>query len=268
MRNTATLEKLENLTDVIVHYSFGYESRMSDFHRHDYYEISIITSGNVLALTERVKAEGCGCKLLLHRPFSAHFVSLVSSELPYERINVNFTAELIGELLPNDTRLLSPFCEGGSITEISEEVASSFVETAKRIQGEANSFRRRLLLAYLLSQICDLPESKSAPVPSFVGDAMSYVAEHYREKIVAADVAWAVGVGRTTLMTAFRRHTGITFNDYLVGYRLNQALKLLKNGATQQEIAESCGFGDACSFARTFKSRYGLPPRRYAEFEK
>lgn len=265
MKKAVTLEPLAGLNGVSTNYNRSESGIMSDYHCHDYYEISIILSGNLRVLTERDKIEGTGCKLTLLRPYSAHFVSVIGNDEPYERVNVNFTAEAVSEFAPRDANsLLFAFREGGYAGSISSQTAHRLFDTARKIGEESNEFRRRLLLLYLLSQISDLPENKkSALVPDFIGNAMSFVSKHYHEKIVAATVAWAVGVGRTTLMTAFKRYTGVTLNDYIVGYRLNAALKLLRSGLSQEAIAEKCGFADACSFARSFKSRYGLPPLKY-----
>ena len=86
------------------------------------------------------------------------------------------------------------------------------------------------------------------------------------EKIVAAELAWHLNIGRTTLMTGFKSYTGNTLNDYLIRYRVKNALRMLRQGATTQETADACGFGDICSLIRGFKKCYGMTPKQYRKF--
>ena len=80
---------------------------------------------------------------------------------------------------------------------------------------------------------------------------------------MAKDLAWRLGVSRTTLMTAFKKYTGITLNDYLTQYRLKEAIRCLWEGDTVQSAAEKCGFGDTGNFIRAFRARYNTTPMQY-----
>ena len=134
------------------------------------------------------------------------------------------------------------------------------------IQQEENSFRKRLLLLMFLSRIADLTEDSNPTdeeLPAYVTDALSYLQEHYAEKIVASELAWRLGVGRTTLMTGFKHYTGSTLNDYLTRYRLKQAIHCLRQKKTEQSTAEICGFGDACNLIRSFRQHFGMTPKQY-----
>ena len=62
-------------------------------------------------------------------------------------------------------------------------------------------------------------------------------------------------------------HGGISFNDFINGYRLNEALVYLeetgKNRKTIDAIAHECGFGSRATFHRVFSKAYAASPNAY-----
>ncbi|MBR5157590.1 MAG: helix-turn-helix transcriptional regulator [Clostridia bacterium] len=138
-----------------------------------------------------------------------------------------------------------------------------------RIENESNLMRKKLLILYLLSYIDEFANNTlSITVPSYIMQAMVYIEEHYYEKITAAELARKLHIGRTTLMTMFKKHTGFTLNNYIVQCRLKKALTLFQEGKTEYEIAERCGFGDISGLIRSFKNYFGMTPRQYFNSRK
>ena len=99
--------------------------------------------------------------------------------------------------------------------------------------------------------------------PSYVVEALTYIGEHYSERIVAKDLAWRLGVGRTTLMTAFRAYTDTTLTEYITRVRVKEAISLLNRGLSQERVAEQVGFGSGSGLIRAFRHCYGMTPRQY-----
>ena len=106
-------------------------------------------------------------------------------------------------------------------------------------------------------------EVANAVIPSFVTDALTYMSTYYADRIVAEDLARKMGVSRATLMSAFKKYAGITVNDYLIRCRIKNALILLQQGKSEQQVAMDCGFTDACNLIRTFKRVFGQTPKQY-----
>lgn len=125
-----------------------------------------------------------------------------------------------------------------------------------------------LMFLSLASERLQNGQESVEELPSYITNAFSYLQEHYAEKIVTADLAWHLGVGRTTLMTDFKYYTGSTLNAYLTRLRLRFAIGCLRDGQTEQTAAESCGFGDACNFIRAFRRHFNTTPRRYLRAQK
>lgn len=264
-------EYLDNLEygkrwhDIHIDYYESYFPNMADFHMHDYYEISLILSGNVKVLLPDCAQSGEDSCMVLTRPGTLHYIAC-EGDILYRRLNLLFSKEFVEDYLPESKELLNVFGKNGTVIVLSLERCAEYRDTIEKIKAEKSLFRQRLMLLCFFSRIAELESGYVAAendIPLYIAGALSYIGTHYKEKILAAELAWHLGIGRTTLMTAFKKYTGTTLNDYVNQYRLKNALWMLKSGKTEQEIAEACGFCNACGFIRSFKRFYGMPPRRY-----
>ena len=244
----------------------GYHTSVADFHKHDFYEINLILSGNVKILLKDRFEEGCGARLVLTRPDTAHFIACNSDTL-YSRIYLVFTDAFIANRFPEWQQLSAVFGKNGTALAISPEEAEEIRAQIERIEQEKNPFGQRLLIYYLLLQILDR-HSKSvdhAEAPPYVFDALTYLEQHYAEHINFSHLAERLYVGRTTLMTEFKRHTEITPGEYLTKCRLKNAIRLLLEKQTIESAAEACGFSDSSGLIRAFKRHYKTTPYQYVK---
>lgn len=248
--------------DVFVDEYVSTTSPMTDFHAHDYYELSIILSGDVSVITGTASSVGTKARAVLTRPHIPHFVKSTPG-IEYRRVNVVFSEEFANALPESDT-LLSIFPVGGGIMELEGASAERIADTARRMYDEKDYFRRSLLLAYLLSLlVSERAVSVGDRMPHHVTAALDFVNHNYSSHLTAEKVAKEVGVSRTTLLTTFKRYTGQTLGDYITQFRLYAAISLLREGATEYTAATLCGFGETSSLIRTFKRSFGTTPRKY-----
>ena len=83
---------------------------------------------------------------------------------------------------------------------------------------------------------------------------MQYIETHYAEKIALEDIASITGYNRTYISTLFHKSVGISFYDYLMRVRLQNALKdLVMTDKNLTDIALTNGFPDSKSFNRRFR---------------
>ncbi len=256
-----------NWKDAYVIKKEGYYTSVAKFHEHNFYEINLILSGNVRILLSDRTEEGCGCRMVLTRPDTPHFISCKPDTL-YSRIYLLFSDDFIADYIPEWKKLSLSFGKCGQILTLNEEQKNVCLEIIEKINNETDSMRKRLLILYLLSYISDFSEaSHFEKAPSYLIDVLSYIEQNYTKRITASDLAENFYVGRTTLMTSFKKYTGSTLNQYIVHFRLKKALTLIKNGKTQQEAAELCGFNDGSTLIKSFKKNFGTTPKKYLEKE-
>lgn len=119
------------------------------------------------------------------------------------------------------------------------------------------------LIARLLSFRQDNVEKLQPPAVQYVEQAIRFIKENFSENIGVADIAAAVGVGRTYLSVLFSRLTSLSPVEYLLSYRIEQAKKMLDFGVPVTETATSCGFNSPAYFSTRFKNSTGLSPSAY-----
>ena len=172
---------------------------------------------------------------------------------------------IIESFLPELHRLLKIFGENGRVLTASAKEINQYVKITEEIKKEKNLLRKKLLIMYLISVIADNVNQnvEITKIPPFITNALSYISTHFNEKIVALELAKQLNVSRTTLMQGFKKFTGTTINEYLLGCRLKKAVIMLEDGKHLSDIAETCGFTDAPNFIRAFKKHFGVTPNAW-----
>lgn len=241
---------------------------MSDYHAHEFYEISLISSGDVTVLAPAVSLKTDKPCIALFAPHTPHYITCTRG-IRYKRANVAFTDEVMIKRVDEYAALVSLFKKGGTIIQTEAEEIDRLVHVIRAMRAESDAFRKKLLLFYLLSLISDISDSHSErTVPPYVSRALDYIRLHYRDRINASELAWQLGIGRTTLMTSFKKYIGITLGSYITHHRILRATELLKDGESVARAAELCGFGDSSNMNRIFKREVGTSPLKYVRLRR
>ena len=151
----------------------------------------------------------------------------------------------------------------GKITEL---LRQSF-----QLKEEENGFELRLrnILSEIWLEILNLlPEQKTSAASAAARDKlkrmMVYVHEHYQERIRVTELAQTAYTSDRECYRLFREYLGCSPVEYIIGYRLQIARKMLSDGWESIEcIAKKCGFGTASHFGQIFARDFGCSPRRY-----
>jgi len=97
-----------------------------------------------------------------------------------------------------------------------------------------------------------------------VGDAIDEIERSCRQPLSLSEVASAAGLSPFHFLRVFRRVTGTTPHQYLIGARLRLAVQLLLDtNKPITQIAYEVGFEDLSNFIRTFHRVVGASPREY-----
>ena len=100
--------------------------------------------------------------------------------------------------------------------------------------------------------------------PQIMNMAVSYIGEHYMEEISLEQVAAFTGYSRYYFSRAFKNYFGISYSNYLMVKRVNEAVNLLVNTDKPiGEVATEAGFGSIATFNRVFRNHKNCTPTRY-----
>ncbi len=100
-------------------------------------------------------------------------------------------------------------------------------------------------------------------------DMLVFVQRNYANKITLEDIAKSGNVSKSTCLAIFKRYLQDTPANYLIGYRLKRAMKMLKDSDLPvTEIALNVGFGGVSYFAEAFRKHYNCSPGEYRQKAK
>lgn len=94
-----------------------------------------------------------------------------------------------------------------------------------------------------------------------------YVESHYTEPIRLTTVAEIASMSPIAFSRFFKRRTGCSFSDYIIGLRVGAASRLLVDSTKSiAEICYECGFNNISNFNRMFKKRHGVSPKKFRDY--
>lgn len=95
---------------------------------------------------------------------------------------------------------------------------------------------------------------------------IEYIARNYASKITLSQIAASASVSKSEALRCFQTAIHTTPVEYLIQYRLNQAVhRLTTSNSTITEIALTCGFSSTSYFCRTFQKAYHQTPSAFRQ---
>lgn len=156
--------------------------------------------------------------------------------------------------------LVKPLPAKVIVEEISVLLAAQFRSRSVTYRG--NTPRINVLKSYPIPNefrfaTSSLREMRTIP-------AVYYVETHYQERIVEKEVADFCSMNIFTFSRIFRIEHKMTFREFLIKYRIEQAKELLHNPEIAiTDVAHLIGFTDASSFTRLFRRYVSMTPSCY-----
>lgn len=100
-------------------------------------------------------------------------------------------------------------------------------------------------------------------------DIIYYLQSRYNQKITVDKLAEEFHTNRTTIHIDFKKHTGLSINQYLLQLRMNFATKLLRDTSLSlSEICDRIGFSDISYFSKAFKKTLNQTPSEYRNINR
>lgn len=141
---------------------------------------------------------------------------------------------------------------------------------------------RCLQILRYVSNVCATQRSRTigdnvAPIPPEIPltmrsddvrllPALYYVKQNFRFKVRNEIVSGLCDMSPFRFSRSFRETYGITFQEYVIRYRILESCRLFKDpNATVTDVAYAIGFNDASYFSRTFRRYMGTSPSNYSE---
>ncbi|MFU1857704.1 AraC family transcriptional regulator [Sphingobacterium sp. NGMCC 1.201703] len=96
-----------------------------------------------------------------------------------------------------------------------------------------------------------------------MGRLQEYVVANINKELSLPMVAAIMNMSKSTFSRFLKSATTLNFTDYLLDFRINMAVRLLKEETPIADIVEQCGFNSISYFYRVFKKKKGITPIEY-----
>lgn len=138
------------------------------------------------------------------------------------------------------------------------------LRTSGERQSSAFWSRQQLFEEMLRAMDLRQSESYASPVVTVAEKAEAFIKNNYRSELNSEQMANALHYHYNYITRCMKQVYGMTPNDYLLHYRLEQAkLLLLKTEWPIAEIAAYVGFGNTPYFSNRFVLKNGCSPRQF-----
>jgi len=107
---------------------------------------------------------------------------------------------------------------------------------------------------------------RSGLTPARLRKVTELVHAKFDEDLTLEQLAEAVGLGRTRFSQMFRKSTGQSPHQFVLGHRIERAKEMLRSAEMRiLDVAVACGFKTQQHFARVFRHLCGISPTEYRQ---
>lgn len=100
----------------------------------------------------------------------------------------------------------------------------------------------------------------------YIREAISYIKNNLDLDITIDDIARHCNLNRSYFSRFFKKHMTISPKQFLIQYRMKEALNLLRNPDNNlQDIAEKLGYSNQFNFSAAFKKTYHISPNEWRQ---
>lgn len=241
-------------------------------HWHDELEIIYVKKGHLTICIQEEWFKGSAGQLFFVNPGELHFME--SEDLSVEYYTILFPMEFIAfsseDIIEQKKRRFPATIIKSGVEEKVERLVEQLITTndTKELGYE---FHTRILLLQIMEQFLTEQLFLSVSVGNsvtFQREIISYIKEHYDEKITLQMLAEEFHLSEKYISEYFKDHFAIGFMQYVGHLRMTKAKHLLLDtDLSITEVALSCGFNSVNLFIRKFKELYQMTPLQYRKFD-
>ena len=186
------------------------------------------------------------------------FSPISSDKFPSEnfssKICFNDTPELNEEIVFSDGTAFE-----SKITNLSVEI-----NTAADFKDELLSSLLKSIIISIVRQKREQETAGNIKGALIARRVIGFIQQNYNKPIKNEDIADYFHFNPSYVNRVFKAHTGFTVRTFIVDYRINQAMEILRSQTLSvSETATAVGFSDIPHFIKTFKNHVGQTPSEY-----
>ncbi len=236
------------------------------------FELTVVKQGRGRILTNDIGVAVKAGDIYISFPGDWHAIESDAAE-PLQYVFLSFSAELpadraaMEEILRTHAHAKRRLLTNERIGALAEDALAELKQNAEPSAELLNVILRQLVI-YLLRELRSAPQSGK---PHSVSDAeglcfrmMRYIDNHIFSMTELRELSDALNYNYSYLSKLFRQVTSGTLSEYHRNRRLETARLLIEENELRiTEISEMLHYSGVQAFSRSFRERYGAPPREY-----
>lgn len=251
--------------NIIVNESEGYESVLN--HSHDFIEITFIKSGIAFHQINDLHVEIKKGDIFLISTDAVHSIKPISQNDVFTLTNVLVNKSFF----PEGINIKPEMVFKSKLFDYEKQVDLIRNEYKKDIYNEEILLMliKNLINCFKIEILWELQSKngkrrKQLYTDDYINMAISYIKEHYNEKIDVKDIADAVGLYPNYLQKLFREKHETSIMQYLQHYRVEKSCQyLIETNLSVEEIVTLVGINDVKNYYVYFKRYFNTTPRKF-----
>lgn len=156
--------------------------------------------------------------------------------------------------------------ENKDISDLMDLIVSAYNEKQKFYELDILSFVCRLFK--VICKNYNFPDSVYVSLSDtdleIQRDMMTFIYDHFAEKITLDQIAASGHISRSKCCKMFLQYLSQSPISFLTDYRLKESCYMLaETGKSLSQVAQCCGFSEQSYYNRMFKRKYGCTPLSY-----
>ncbi len=254
-------------------------------HEQEFYEINVISKGGGIHFINDNRVNASAGDVFIIPPRISHgYIGGMDFDVFHVILSDSFMNKYIADLqqLPSFFTLFGaePLMRGKTASPLHLTLSSGALDYTLSVLKQIAAYQRyddpvecliRSNFAMVAIGLLCNAYATSAPLEDrhsgedrALMESISYIHEHYYEKITIEDLTRIAHISRSSYIKKFKEICKMTPAAYITKIRIESAsTMLLSTNHSISEIAERTGFYDASHFSKTFESVYSISPIEY-----
>lgn len=178
------------------------------------------------------------------------------------------------------TKYVLPLCENAALASVllrgsipwQQDILQSIESIYQLLCDKPELYELTVQQHFLsiLSGLCGHCGAEEQPAPPQDAEKLQrlrallvYLHAHYQEKLTLDEIAGEINLSKSECCRFFKKQMGLSIFDYLLDYRVERSLQLLRSGKSVGETAAETGFSSPAYFAKVFRLHTGRTPSEY-----